>query len=617
MGVEILASDVTPALVNNGIDGESTFLPEVDNKVQNNHGRKAEEPIIQFGMMDSADGGNEEGKHAAGANFPQNASEEWPEAGQIHTFYFVKVRSYEDPKLKAQIEQADMEVQKKNKARLQITEALKAKRSERAQVISQLKPLTTEDKRYRSMMDEKRKEREPLQDALGKLRGSSNAGLCSSEEELNYLIQSLHYRIQHESNTLSEEKQLLKEIKLLEGTREKVIANAAVKAKIQDSLGQKEAIQDQVKLIGVDIGGVKKEKQAVRTKIKQLEDELKAIDAAIASLQDQLEPLTEKRGKAFENFSVLIKSRQELNTSSRENRSILNIAKDLAAKKDIQALQELCHSEVEKFMSQWSTNKAFRDDYERRILSSLDSRQLTKDGRQRNPDEKPIIVESSLPPVVEQVAPVKTGGKREKEDGNLSNGVVSSHKTKVEDHHKPTEEFKENASLPQEKEYASGVEKSQEKPVEIDAAKLKETKREEELAKANLARERKKKLAEKAAARATARAQKEAEKKIKEKEKRAKKKAGVTEPSADQTELEEKLEEPEEVAGVTAETSVPTKSEELKNKPRYRNQAKMQDQLLPKRILKRKKSSSYLLWAAPAAILAVVLVVLVYYYKNN
>lgn len=61
-------------------------------------------------------------------------------------------------------------------------------------------------------------------------------------------IASLHYRMQHESNTLAEEKQLLKEIKQLEGTRVKVIANDAMKAKIQDSLGQKEAIQDQVKV---------------------------------------------------------------------------------------------------------------------------------------------------------------------------------------------------------------------------------------------------------------------------------------------------------------------------------------------------------------------------------
>lgn len=54
--------------------------------------------------------------------------------------------------------------------------------------------------------------------------------------------------MQHESNTLAEEKRLLKEIKQLEGTRDKVIANDAMKAKIQDSLGQKEAIQDQVKV---------------------------------------------------------------------------------------------------------------------------------------------------------------------------------------------------------------------------------------------------------------------------------------------------------------------------------------------------------------------------------
>ena len=61
-------------------------------------------------------------------------------------------------------------------------------------------------------------------------------------------IHSLQYRIQHESIPLAEEKQIIREIKQLEGTREKVIANAAMRAKIQDSLGQKEAIQDQVKV---------------------------------------------------------------------------------------------------------------------------------------------------------------------------------------------------------------------------------------------------------------------------------------------------------------------------------------------------------------------------------
>lgn len=61
-------------------------------------------------------------------------------------------------------------------------------------------------------------------------------------------IYSLQYRIQHESIPLSEEKQILREIKQLEGTREKVIANAAIRTKLQDTIGQKDAIQDQVKV---------------------------------------------------------------------------------------------------------------------------------------------------------------------------------------------------------------------------------------------------------------------------------------------------------------------------------------------------------------------------------
>lgn len=72
--------------------------------------------------------------------------------------------------------------------------------------------------------------------------------LVTSWEMVKLQIHCLQYRIQHESIPLAEEKQLLKEIKRLEGTRETVIANAAMRAKIQDSMGQKEVIQDQVKV---------------------------------------------------------------------------------------------------------------------------------------------------------------------------------------------------------------------------------------------------------------------------------------------------------------------------------------------------------------------------------
>ncbi|XP_013709864.2 proton pump-interactor 1-like [Brassica napus] len=73
------------------------------------------------------------------------------------------------------------------------------------------------------------------------------------------MIYSYEYRIQHESIPLTEEKQLLKEIRLLEGTRDKVIANEAMRSKNKEAMGHKDDIQGQVKLMGAGLDGVKKE----------------------------------------------------------------------------------------------------------------------------------------------------------------------------------------------------------------------------------------------------------------------------------------------------------------------------------------------------------------------
>lgn len=61
-------------------------------------------------------------------------------------------------------------------------------------MIAQLRSLGGDSKQYRMIMDEKRKEMEPLQQALGKLRNPNSMGrdrgfvICSSEEELNDLV---------------------------------------------------------------------------------------------------------------------------------------------------------------------------------------------------------------------------------------------------------------------------------------------------------------------------------------------------------------------------------------------------------------------------------------------
>ncbi|GKA40883.1 proton pump-interactor 1-like protein [Tanacetum coccineum] len=230
----------------------------------------------------------------------RHVDDEWPEEKKFHQVYFVKYGPLDDQSVKAKLDQASKDLRKLNLARDPITKKLRAKRTELAQVISQLKELVEEKNRFRTIMDGKTEEIEPLQQALGKLQGPKNDSrdnrnyICSSEEELNAVIKSMQYRIQHESITLNEEKQIIREIKQLEGTRDKVIANAAMRAEVQKSVGEKDVIQDQVKLIGVDLDGANKDQQAIKGKVKTLETEKEAINSVIATLEDELHAVLEK-----------------------------------------------------------------------------------------------------------------------------------------------------------------------------------------------------------------------------------------------------------------------------------------------------------------------------------
>jgi len=167
-------------------------------------------------------------------------------------------------------------------------------------------------------------------------------------------------------------------------------------------------------------------------------------------------------------------------------------------------------------MTQWCESKAFREDYEKRILASLNSRQLSRDGRMRNPDEKPIFIESQAPASEPEPIPVKLPAKLPAKQAKEVPAPQEDDAPKIEAHSKgPVKSHKAKAALDADDDYEAEPPKEKAKPTEADVAKLKEIKRQEEIEKNKLALERKKRQAEKQAAKAAARAQKEAEKKLK------------------------------------------------------------------------------------------------------
>ncbi|KAL9236423.1 hypothetical protein vseg_011097 [Gypsophila vaccaria] len=612
-----------------GVEVEGSELPKVNGDVIHDmeNGKTNDSGPITFGSH----GVDEEqpkgdAKNVVNNSLPKDATDEWPAEPQVYSFWIVKYRPYEDPKLKLEMEQLDKDIQKKSAQISQLYDEINPKRAEKEELHAILSSLGEEKSQYQEFIDQKRKEMKPLQDALGDLRGpgrEKGVVICSTEEELNGIIRSLEYHIQHESVSLKEEKQILREIKELEATRPKVVANAAVRAKVQESLGQKEAIQDQVKLLGTDLDGVRKQKAAVQARRDQLHAQVNVLKDQISKLYTDVKLLKEKRQAAIEAMQELRKKREAGNIDYYQNRTILSNVKDLAAKKDVKALEELVNMEVEKFMSQWNHNKAFRNNYEKSILLSLDMRQLSRDGRMRNFDEKPLVQAESRMTSDTVVAPnalSKASKEVSKSTQKTEKLLVEKAQTETRKGDKESKAVLERSMEEDEEVFVvEKPKKSTSNGNETDTEKMMEKKKEEEKEKQRHAVERKKKLQEKAAAKAALRAQKEAEKKQKDREKKLKKKGGLMTQLTDEEEPAEKpdVDESEESANVEEATetpALPKAKEQKENTLRQRKITKSRG-TLPKAILKKKKSANYWRWASAGAAAVVVLMLLVVGYN--
>ena len=156
-------------------------------------------------------------------------------------------------------------------------------------------------------------------------------------------------------------------------------------------------------------------------------------------------------------------------------------------------------------------------------MQSLDIRQLSRDGRMRNPDEKPLVLPEA-PTVSRAEVPARANAKPVKEDhAPVDAAPIQKEQQEVSGKQlndargKNSKSTEKKAVVDDDEEiYGLDLHKdSKPKKIEIDEATLKEMKKEEEIAKNKQAMERKRKLAEKAAAKAAKKAQLEAEKKLK------------------------------------------------------------------------------------------------------
>ncbi|XP_045802921.1 proton pump-interactor 1-like [Trifolium pratense] len=172
---------------------------------------------------------------------------------------------------------------------------------------------------------------------------------------------------------------------------ERVSDNNFEKRNISNYESLKKIIEVEIKVLCDDSLENRNEGLKCGIRIRHAAKELEAKNQELHSLKEILSEKNKKKVEAYQRILELKKLYNEEILHYYQYCSLINKVQQLVEGKDVATLDEMSSSEVGKFMLEWKNNKAFREDYETKVLRSLERRQLSRDGRRR-PDKSCTII---------------------------------------------------------------------------------------------------------------------------------------------------------------------------------------------------------------------------------
>ncbi|KAL4198034.1 hypothetical protein AMTRI_Chr03g138180 [Amborella trichopoda] len=495
-------------------------------------------------------------------------------------FFMVKVPKHFDSEIMAKINLAKSQLEERTQSRDCIGAAKKSRKDSRGESFEKLNAARAGKREAHDALAAKNKELTHVQSLIRQIEYTTAFGRYGEE------ISSMEHRIEHETMPLTEEKQLLKDIKKLKASRESARAKAEPGLTVQDALKQRKQLEEQIELL-------KEEIDELRGLVRQAENNVKAVEKLhhdmsedMGQIHKQYAAADEARQQAYINLTNLRNQERSMNKEFFKYKEDFHIAQKYDLAKDREALQKFCYNQVERLMHLWNKDDEFRKRYIKANERSTARRFKTLDGRSLGPDEKAVVLPKPIDnanPRVSSLAPNaalplqkdepcltsqnmndmtsievinekkvlgKAKGKKAK-DGDSFEAVATDIVPERSEREEDASE-REKRRLKEEEEEARIAEELRK---EEEAAKLREQRRLEEIAKAKEAEERKKRKAGKDKARAEAKAQKEAEEKAKKKEKRRKKSSAHERAMASKDNNNEEESSPSSSSSVVLETS--------------------------------------------------------------
>eukprot|EP00898_Chlorokybus_atmophyticus_P004934 jgi/Chlat1/5441/Chrsp36S09003 len=233
--------------------------------------------------------------------------------------------------------------------------------------------LTMKQERLKKSREEIRAKQDtmaPLQASLKRgaeetrnVRTKSREMLCSSEAELDALLQEHEYRIQHESIPLTEEKKLVRQIKQLKDSREAVRQLDAQKHSLSGTKAERDELHSQLKFWREEIEVLRSQHAVHQQVLDKHREEAAAIDAQIEGIRNEKAQIQLQHDELMEELRVAKKNLYNQEKEHRNNRRDIRTARGMAEAKQYDECEALCAEQRERMHALLNGDVEYRKHY--------------------------------------------------------------------------------------------------------------------------------------------------------------------------------------------------------------------------------------------------------------
>ncbi|KAE9605246.1 hypothetical protein Lalb_Chr10g0095281 [Lupinus albus] len=639
---------------NSAVENEGEPLANISD-MENNVVPSETEPSVQGEISVEGEGGNraegdsiptQEGSTTADSIDGQNVGSE---VVKMPFYYLIRIPRYDDDEnIQEQIENALKQVDEKTDLRAKIRAEINSRKDICNECLQDFRAAKSAEQTARNLLKSKRQEMDSVKSTMNRLNNAISVA------DIDNKIRNMEHMIQHETLPLNEEKQLIRQIKQLKQSRGELSSIIGKQNQSQQSTDQNGSIEEHTKrsmLLKKDFDLLRNNLLKAEAVTKAAKDKYDNEWDKLSVLQGQFNVADNIRQEAYTKLRALKSQLHEKKKYFWEYKGAVAKGQDLAAEGKKEELHCFCIDQVERIMELWNKDDEFRRDYIRCNTRSTVRRLQTLDGRALGPDEQPPVIPNAIfteraSKIKSQITqstpehekkstesvdikdePVTKVVVQKTEKSQTSEAKMPAKPAPVEkspvvvsrwgdEPDEPEDTIEEPVRTEEEEELILKAEKARK---EVEAEKLKEKRRQEEIEKAKEAMERKKRNAEKAQQRAAIKAQKEAELKEKEREKKARKKErrrAATTDNAENSEHEPTptSETPTRSIEEIDESDKPVKVTKKPQKPsHFAKQSKSKSVPLPLRNRGKRRIQPWMWWALIAVLIGIAL----FYMGNN